>query len=99
VAGRGVNMGILDDSRLKGYNGKKTHPVLSLERTFCSECGKPWGWTSQESSQHIAAAEIIVYCDRCFEKLNKLAGTPVEPIPASDLARLGLIDDLSFLSS
>jgi hypothetical protein len=33
-----------EDSRLKGYTGRVTHAVLPLERTFCSNCGRPWGW-------------------------------------------------------
>jgi len=61
-------------------------------------CGKPWGWASQESSQQIAAAEIVVFCEECFEALNAAArGTapapPFERIPVDEMAALGLIEE------
>jgi hypothetical protein len=55
-----------DDSRLKGYTGRVTHAILPLERTYCTNCGRPWGWASEDSSEHIAAAEIVVFCEDCF---------------------------------
>jgi len=84
---------ISSDSRLNGSGVMITHSVLPYERTFCSECGKPWGWTTQDSSQFIAAAEVVVYCDVCFEKLNAQAGTPLVPIPSEELKQLGLFED------
>ncbi len=61
-----------EDSRLKGYAGKVTHPTLPLERTYCANCGKPYGWVSTESYAFIEVMEIIVICDECDEKLGKL---------------------------
>lgn len=79
-----------EDSRLKGYARRETHRVLPLERTYCANCGKPYGWASQESSQLIAAGEIIVYCEECFESLNKLSDLPMRRVPGEHLRRLGL---------
>lgn len=92
------------DSRLQGFHGEVTHAVLPYERTYCANCGKPWGWTTQDSSQHIAAQEIVVVCESCFETLNSRAGAPFERIPAEELKKLGLIDenvadDVSFMQS
>jgi hypothetical protein len=87
-----------EDSRLKGYANRVTHAVLSLARTYCSNCGKPWGWTSQESSGQIAAAEIVVFCEDCFETLNgKTSGqapaAPFERIPENEMKSLGLVEE------
>lgn len=60
------------DSRLKGYKGSITHPVLPLERTFCYNCGKPKGWVSREQGEYIRVLGIIVICDECDAKLGKL---------------------------
>jgi hypothetical protein len=79
------------DSRLQGFNGAQTHPVLPYERTFCANCGKPWGWTTHESSEFIAAAEIVVVCDECFESLN--AKERNRQIPREQAATLGLIEE------
>ncbi len=76
-----------EDSRLKGYAHRVTHAILPLERTFCANCGRPWGWASEDSSEHIAAAEIVVFCEECFEALNpgragvngKAEAAPFEP--------------------
>ncbi|HEV1994015.1 MAG TPA: hypothetical protein VGR03_06785 [Candidatus Acidoferrum sp.] len=83
-----------DDSRLKGYSGRVTHAILPLERTFCTNCGRPWGWASEDSSKHIAAAEIVVFCGECFSALN--AGNdngPMQCIPANEMRSLGLVEE------
>jgi len=94
-----------EDSRLKGYAGSVTHAILPLERTFCANCGRPWGWASQDSSQHIAAAEIVVFCEECFEAVNAVpvaqgsspagfSGSSLyERIPQTELNRLGLVEE------
>ena len=83
-----------EDSRLKGYAARVTHAVLPLERTYCSNCGKPWGWASQESSEHIAAAEIVVFCEECFEALNRNhQAPPFQRIPHSEMSSLGLVEE------
>jgi hypothetical protein len=79
------------DSRLQGFGGEVTHAALPYERTYCANCGRPWGWTSQDSSHYIAAAEIVVVCDDCFESLNGKDLT--RRIPETEIARLGLIDE------
>ena len=53
------------DSRLKGYNGMTTHPVLNAERTFCIVCGHEHGWVSRESAEFIRVNNVIVVCDEC----------------------------------
>ncbi len=94
-----------EDSRLKGYAGRVTHAILPLERTYCSNCGTPWGWASQESSEQIAAAEIVVFCQECFEALNANGvGQGDSPagfsdpllykrIPENEMTRLGLLEE------
>ena len=83
-----------EDSRLKGYAGSVTHAVLPFERTFCANCGQPWGWASQDSSQHIAAAEIVVFCEECFAALNANQESAVfERIPEHEMTSLGLIEE------
>lgn len=82
------------DSRLQGFNGAVTHAVLPYERTYCANCGKPYGWTSQDSSQMIAAAEITVVCDECFESLN--AKEQARRVPEAEVNRLGLIEEPKF---
>ncbi|HLK02934.1 MAG TPA: hypothetical protein VKT53_00735 [Candidatus Acidoferrum sp.] len=82
-----------EDSRLKGYAGRTTHAIFPLERTYCTNCGKPYGWASQESSEHIAAAEIIVFCEQCFELLNGMGRLPMRRVPTEDLQRLGLREE------
>jgi len=83
-----------EDSRLKGHRGRVTHAILPLERTYCSNCGKPWGWASQDSSGQIAAAEIIVFCEECFEALNgNDNASPYERIPAGEMRALGLVEE------
>jgi hypothetical protein len=83
-----------EDSRLKGYAGRRTHAILPLERTFCANCGRPWGWASEDSSEHIAAAEIVVFCEECFSALN--AGSDnahLRRIPADEIRSLGLVEE------
>jgi hypothetical protein len=87
-----------EDSRLKGYTGRVTHAILPLERTYCSNCGKPWGWASQESSEQIAAAEIVVFCEGCFEALNSqthgnASAAPFTRISENELTDLGLVEE------
>jgi len=68
-----------------------THAVLPYERTYCANCGKPWGWTTTDSSQFIAAAEIIVICDACFESLNGKEQS--RRIPTGQMETLGLVEE------
>ena len=83
-----------EDSRLKGHHGRVTHAVLPLERTFCANCGRPWGWASQDSSEHIAAAEIVVFCQECFAALNaNQQAAPLRPIAAAEMRSLGLLEE------
>ncbi|GAC1643255.1 MAG: hypothetical protein NVS9B14_24580 [Candidatus Acidiferrum sp.] len=86
-------MTVGEDSRLKGYAGRTTHAIFPLERTYCTNCGRPYGWASQESSEHIAAAEIVVFCEECFERLNAMGELPMRRVPAEELQRLGLRDE------
>jgi predicted amidophosphoribosyltransferase len=84
-----------EDSRLKGYGGRITHALLPLERTFCANCGRPWGWASEDSSEHIAAAEIVVFCEECFEALNSNAViAPYQRIPEIEMRSLGLVEEI-----
>jgi len=79
-----------EDSRLTSL--RATHSILPLERTYCANCGRPWGWTSQESSQSIAASEIIVVCEDCFEHLNPQQQS--RRISQEELALLGLCEEV-----
>lgn len=79
-----------EDSRLKSYAGRVTHAIFPFERTYCSNCGKPYGWASQESSEHIAAAEIVVFCEECFESLNRMGTLPMRRLSVEEMQRLGL---------
>jgi hypothetical protein len=69
--------GRVEDSRIKGFTTKITHPTLPLERTFCSNCGAPYGWVSTESYEYISAGEVVVFCTKCETDMNKKLG----PIP------------------
>jgi hypothetical protein len=97
--GRILELG--EDSRLKGCAGRVTHAILPLERTFCANCGRPWGWASEDSSEHIAAAEIVVFCEDCFEALNsgraamqtRNSNLPLQRVPKNELGRLGLVEE------
>ena len=86
----------MEDSRLK--RSTITHPTLPLERTFCAECGKPWGWASMETSKTIAPAEIQVICENCLQQKTDQAGLPpagtITPMPSKDwLTAHGLYDE------
>jgi len=84
-----------EDSRLKGYGGRITHAIHPLERTFCANCGRPWGWASEDSSEHIAAAEIVVFCEPCFEARNPgPVAASLERIPVSEMRSLGLLEEI-----
>jgi len=82
-----------EDSRLQGFSGQVTHAVLPYERTYCANCGKPWGWTTKDSSQYIAAAEIVVVCDACFESLAAASRDQLQRIPEAEIPRLGLMEE------
>jgi len=69
------------DSRLKGYAGRVTHPTLPLERAYCTICGRPYGWVSMESYEHVAPEEVIVVCDGCDERYGRM------PLPELELKR------------
>ena len=82
-----------EDSRLKGYSGRVTHAILPLMRTYCANCGRPWGWVSEESSEYIATAEIIVFCEECFAALNATQpASPHQRIPEITMSTLGLVE-------
>ena len=83
-----------EDSRLKGYAGRVTHAIFPLERTYCVNCGRAWGWASEDSSEHIAAAEIVVFCEDCFEALNSApSATTFVRIPESEMRSRGLMEE------
>jgi len=83
-----------EDSRLNGYRGSVTHAILPLARTFCANCGRPWGWASEDSSEHIAAAEIVVFCDDCFEALNaNHKAVSHQRMPENEMTSLGLLEE------
>lgn len=77
----------MDDSRLKGYNGNVTHPTLNMERTYCNSCGRPKGWVSMETSEFIKVHNVIVICELCEEKYNKMGGVPFEKAPVQEITR------------
>lgn len=72
----------LDDSRLKGFRVRVTHPTLPLERSYCSICGKPKGWVTTESSEFIRATEVVVVCDGCVLAYGEppLLRCPIEEV-------------------
>jgi len=70
------------DSRLKGYAARVTHPRFPLERAYCSIRGKPYGWVSMESYEHVAPEEVIVVCDACDERYGRM------PLPELELKRM-----------
>jgi len=68
-----------EDSRLKGFIRRETHPTLPLERTFCTLCGVPFGWVSVESYEFVKCGEVIVMCNACEEAVRqKLGGIPMQ---------------------
>ena len=84
------------DSRLKGFNAMVTHPVLKLERTFCFMCGRPWGWTSQESSNFVAVHHIVVSCDDCDAQIIGKIGEgkfPLQQVPSWLFEAYGIIPE------
>lgn len=86
-------MNVMEDSRLKGHHGSVTHPTMALERTYCANCGRPWGWCSQGTG----IAGIQVVCDGCEAAMNEGAALPsgatgIE-VPRSYLEMYGLIDE------
>jgi hypothetical protein len=94
---RDINEGKVD-SRLA--TTRITHPTLPLERTFCSFCGKPKGWVSQDSGDFIAAENVVVVCDACNEKFEaKLGKIPGEEAPVQEYnlrdAELGFDENLT----
>lgn len=67
-----------EDSRLKF--GKVTHPRFPCVRTYCVNCGKPYGWTSDECFEYCAATQIIVICDECEQHItSKINKIPLQP--------------------
>lgn len=76
--------GRVEDSRLKGYNGKITHPTLPLERTFCSKCGAPFGWVSTESYHYIEIGAVTVFCNDCEQGMNAIGGVPLKVAAGQD---------------
>ena len=85
------------DSRLKGFFGQVTHPTLPLQRTYCAMCGKPWGYCTSESSQHIAPEHIIVTCDDCDFKFLEKYGDGAKPVPTHLLDAYGLMPEVKEL--
>ncbi len=83
------------DSRLKGYFGKTSHPMLASEKTYCFLCGKPLGFCSLDSSKFIAPEHIVVTCDACDADMMMLGGTPV---PQSVLDAYGIIPEAKLIS-
>jgi len=72
-------MGRVEDSRTKIT--KVTHPTMPMERTYCTNCGAPYGWVTQESSEYIAVGEVVVFCNKCDADMStKLGPIPLECI-------------------
>ena len=76
----------MEDSRLKGFRGRVTHPVLPLERTYCASCGRVKGWVSSESMEFIRASSVIVLCDDCAARLGAPPGHREIGISEIDIA-------------
>ncbi len=78
-------MGRPDDSRVKGFGGaiRVTHPTLPLERTYCTNCGAPYGWVSTESYEFVNCGEVIVFCDKCDKDMQERLGK-IPLVPAGD---------------
>ena len=70
-----------NDSRLRGYNVRVSDSTGILERTFCAVCGKPMGFVSKESSQLIAAQEVICLC---AEHEEAAATLQLQPAPIKE---------------
>lgn len=78
------------DSRLKGYFGYVTHPTMPLERCYCTVCGAPKGWVTQDSSEFIELAGIIVVCDTCERDLREKTGQPIPLLPCNEIEEVSL---------
>lgn len=84
------------DSRLKGIVREVTHPTMNLERTYCFICGKPWGWTTTESSKMSAPAHIVVSCDDCDAQIiGKVGGGkfPLQQVPTWLFDAYGIVPE------
>lgn len=69
--------GIMEDSRTR----EPIHdPSGTLIRTFCSNCGVPYGWTNEESYDMIRAQEVIVLCEECEAEINAKCGSIPLPV-------------------
>lgn len=81
----------MEDSRMAGHHGKVTHPTMPLERTYCVNCGRPWGWCGGEKPPD----HIRVICDPCFDAMNEAAQVPTIglEVPRAYLEMYGLIDE------
>lgn len=75
-----TGFGRVEDSRLKGYFKRVSHPTLPLIRTYCCKCGREYGWVSEESYEYIAAGEIVVFCEECEKDINKIGGGVPLPV-------------------
>lgn len=71
----------MEDSRLKGYTQRATHPTLPLERTYCVLCGKPKGWVTMETGNFIRVNNVITVCDQC-EVDCAASGKTIPLVPA-----------------
>lgn len=60
----------MEDSRVKGL--KTTHPHLPLERTYCANCGRPYGWVSTDTYEFIRVNNILAICPLCEETLGEV---------------------------
>ena len=83
-----AGFGRVEDSRLKGYRKRITHPTLPLERTFCTKCGAPFGWVSTESYEFIQTGEVVVFCNNCEAAMAKLGGVPLIPAALDDATEI-----------
>jgi len=63
----------LVDSRVRhtNLNIPVIHPTLPLERVYCINCSRPYGWVTTESYSYIAVNNIVVLCDVCEQILGK----------------------------
>jgi NAD-dependent SIR2 family protein deacetylase len=80
-----IDLAQATDSRLKGYNGRVTHPHLAMERTYCAQCGCPKGFVSMESYEFIRFNNILVLCDQCQHDLQvKYGDLPLAECPIEE---------------
>jgi hypothetical protein len=78
------------DSRLAGFFGQVTHATLPLQRTYCFLCGKPYGYSSMESSRFVKPAQVLVTCDDRDEIMLQRAALEV---PAEFLDAYGMVPE------